>query len=198
MSLAAVEFLQAFDLHVSHSALAKWRIHMASCVCVCVCVCVWLGPVSGASLLWEDCSSVNMKRVCERLRVYMCHVCWQLRKTVSDRWTWSKWVSLHTRVHFSFQIHTWSHTHIHFHTRIQSHPSDFLTEAHVECTAMNCKAHTHTHTRKGKVNTKTKTLVIIHSTSCRAKPVTFFLLWNTKDYFFEECLSVFCPYNEIQ
>ncbi len=37
MSLAAVEFLQAFDLHVSHSALAKWRIHMASCVCVYAC-----------------------------------------------------------------------------------------------------------------------------------------------------------------
>jgi len=44
------------------------------------------------------------------------------------------------------------HTHIHFHTHIQSHP-DFPTEGHVECAAMQ-KCIAHTHTLKGMVHTK--------------------------------------------
>lgn len=122
MSLPAVEFTQTFDVHVSHSVAVVWvnegyiRHLVCVSVCACVCVFVWLGPVCGASLLWEECWCVNMKRVWESLHVYMCHVCWQLTKTVSDHWTGSKPVSLDRRVHFSFEIHTWSHTYTFSHT----------------------------------------------------------------------------------
>ncbi len=174
-------------------------------VCVCVCVCVWLGPVSGASLLWEDCWSVNMKRVCERLCVYMCHVCWQLKKTVSDRWTGSKWVSLDTRVHFSFQIHTV--THIYIFTHALNHTQTFPQRPTLNAQLWTAKrththTHTHTHTRthtlKGIVHTKNENSVIIHSTSCRAKPVWLSFFCEHKRWFFEEWKSVFCPYNESQ
>ncbi len=142
------------------------------CVCVCVCICVWLGPVSGASLLWEDCSSVNMKRVCERLHVYMCHVCWQLRKTVSDRWTWSKWVSLHTRVHFSFQIHTWSHIYIFTHAFNHTHQT--FSQRPTSNAQLWTAKHTHTHTPlKVKLTQKQKLL------SSFTQPHVVLNLWLT-------------------
>lgn len=139
-----------------------------------MCVCVRLGPVSGASLLWEDCWCVNMKRVCERLRVYMCHVCWQLKKTVSDRWTGSKWVSLDTRVHFSFQTHTRSH--IYIFTHAFNHTQTFPQRP--TSNTQPCWTAKHTHTLKGIVHMKNEE--VIYSTSCCVKPVWIFFFCGTQ------------------